>query len=608
MRILLTSSLLFWLSMLSAQPDTLDLDQVVVQSNRIELKFSEVSRSMEIITKEEIAVAPVQSVAELLHYVSGVDIRQQGINGMQADVSIRGGTFEQALILLNGIKLSDPQTGHHNLSLPIDIESIERIEVLKGPGARIYGQNAFAGAINIISKVPDERYSAIQLNAGENALGGIRVSAALPNSNFKQFLSFSKHFSEGYRHNTDYGMHTLWYQNQFKFINNEVNLFAGMAERSFGANGFYASPQFEDQHETVQTSLVALEFKHVTRNLISKPRFYWRRNQDKYILFKDNPSIYQNLHISQTYGFEWNNSLSSKLGTTGIGLDLNRVRLQSNNLGWYHRNVAGIFLEHRFEYGNLDITPGAAYYYYSDFGSRFFPGIDLGYRISPAVQAFANIGYTWRIPSFTDLYYQGPTNLGNPDLTPESALSYEAGLKYNQKGMHAQVSGFYRDGNNLIDWAKQTAADTLWQPLNYNNINTYGFDLSLGINLPRLLEHNFFIKNIKLAYTFLESEQVELDVVASRYTFDQLRHQFIFGFDYHIIAGLNHSIRYRYADRVSEAVGDYHLVDSRLSWKTKIATLYIEATNLFDQEYSESSLVPMPGRWIRGGVNFKFKY
>ncbi len=584
------------------------LDEVEIHSNRIKLNFAETSGSVEVISRAEIEQSPVQSVAELLHYTAGVDIRQRGVNGVQADVSIRGGTFDQVLILLNGVKISDPQTGHHSLNLPVDIESIERIEILKGPGARIYGQNAFSGAINIVTKLPDERYSAVQITAGEHALGGVRVSASLPNSNFKQYLSFSRQFSEGYKHNTDYNINTLFYQNQFKFVNNEMNIVAGLSEREFGANGFYASPEFTEQYEEVQTSLVSLEMKHVANKLVTKPRIYWRRNQDEYHFVRSNPSLFRNLHISQTFGLDWNNTYYSDWGTTGFGLDLHTVRLQSNNLGWHQRYVAGMFLEHRFEFGNFDATPGIAAYYYSDFGPKIFPGLDVGYSLSSNSKIYGNVGYTWRIPSFTDLYYVGPQNLGNPDLDPESAIAYELGFKHNFNGVQTQVSGYFRNASQLIDWAKPTSLDTLWQPLNYNNLNTSGIEFSVNAALPTWFGADFFIKRVSLSYSYINAEQQDLDVVASRYVLDNLRHQLTLGLEWKIVANLHNSIRFRYADRVTEAIGDYTLLDSRLSWLGKVASIYVEGTNILDTEYKETNLVTMPGRWLRAGINFKFKY
>lgn len=597
--------LLVTLSLVAQEVSTsADLPDVLVHENRIETPFSESSRTINIITKEQIAAVPVVSVAELLHYVSGVDIRQRGAHGVQADVSIRGGTFDQVLILINGIKMSDPQTGHHSLNLPVDISNIERIEILKGPGARIYGQNAFAGAINIITKTSKERFTKVSLQGGENALLGARVATSLPTENASHYLSVARDQSEGYKYNTDYEITNLFYQSNFELGNNSLSFIAGYTDRKFGANGFYASPDFMDQYEEVKTSILAAEYKIVTENWVIKPRLYWRRNVDKYIFVRQDPSIYQNDHKGNTYGAEINTSYSSKAGTTGIGIDVSRTTLESNNLGERERLATSVFLEHRLKFldGKLDITPGVLFNYYSDFDAIFLGGLDLGYSVSDAVKVYANVGQTYRVPTYTDLYYEDRANIGNSDLQPESALTYEVGTKYQNRTVNAQISLFQRNTQEGIDWTR--AADTLkWQPRNFAAINMNGVDASMDFFFPEM----DWLNRLNLGYTFINSSiETDEDIKFSRYALDNLKHQFIAGLDLKLVANLYSNIQFRYNDRVN--LDDYSLLDLRLSWRAPKLNIFAEATNLLDKEYKETNLVTMPGRWIRAGVSYTFTY
>ncbi len=607
----LTTILLFlFLIPLKGQLDSSSytLDQVVVKDNRIQIPFSEHSRTINIITRAQIELAPAQSIPELLQYVAGVDIRQRGVHGVQADVSIRGGTFDQTLILINGIKMSDPQTGHHALNIPIDMESIERIEILKGPAARVYGQNAFAGAINIVTKTPDERYAKVSVSAGENSLGGLTASFALPKSNFNQYFSFARNFSDGYRHNTDYDITNYFYQSSFKYLNQELDILASFTEREFGANRFYGNDvdAFANQYEEVQTSLVSVGFKNINGDFAFKPRISWRRNQDEYVFQRDNPSIYRNLHISNTLSLELNADYYSELGATGIGLEFSTMDLRSNNLGKHDRQIATFFLEHRFNLLNnkLDVNPGLSASYYTDFGSKFFPGIDLGYKITDHFKFYANTGYTWRIPTFTDLYYEDAANLGNENLEPESALSYEAGMKYVSSNIDISLSWFQRDGSELIDWTKENV-DAKWQPQNISNIQMSGVDLSANFNLNKLLEQDY-LNHLRIGYTYIDAEEPVNEVDFSRYVLENLNQQLVIGLDHRFFGNLYHSINYRYLDRAS--LEDYNLIDLRLSWKSKNVTIFGQIDNLLDTEYRESNLVDMPGRWISGGVKYKIKY
>ncbi|MCK5104996.1 MAG: TonB-dependent receptor plug domain-containing protein, partial [Cyclobacteriaceae bacterium] len=176
---------------------TIVMSDLVISGNRISTPFSEASRNIQIITSEDIRRNPIQSIPEILSYSPGLDIRQRGPMGVQSDIGIRGGTFEQTLILLNGIKLTDPQTGHHVMNIPIPLDNIQQIEVLKGPGARIYGQNAFAGAVNFITRVPDIQNIGIRAYGGSFGSYGGNLSLSLPLGNYKQYISLSRDASDG---------------------------------------------------------------------------------------------------------------------------------------------------------------------------------------------------------------------------------------------------------------------------------------------------------------------------------------------------------------------------------------------------------------------------
>lgn len=585
----------------------IELESVVVQANRLQLPVSENSQTINIITRQQIENAPVNSVAEVLQYIGGIDIRQRGVHGVQADVSIRGGTFDQVLVLINGIKMADPQTGHHMMNLPLNMDNIERIEILKGPAARMFGANAFSGAINIVTKVPDEAYAQIHLEGGENSLGGVTASVALPTKDFKQYFSFGKQFSDGYRFNTDYEISNYLYQSEYQLsANQKIEILGSFSERQFGANRFYGNntDAFANQYEEVQTSLFNVAYKKTGAKYAVNTRLNWRRNQDEYHFLRNNPSVFRNFHVSNVIGLESHADFYSKAGTTGIGVELNSVYLRSNNLGKQDRRIGTLFLEHRANLLNnqLDITPGLAVSYYSDLGTQLFPGVDVGYKIKSGIKLFANAGYTWRVPTFTDLYYEDSANLGNADLEPESALSYEAGVKYDKKGVRANLSWFVREGTDLIDWTR--AADTLkWQPSNIANLTMSGFDASLDFD-TRFLGNNNFIKNVHLAYTYIDAELPEVETGISRYVLENINHQFIAGFDHKVFGKLVHSFRFRYVDRVS--MEDYSVLDLKLSWKAKKYSFYVAANNILDVEYFETNLVEMPGRWIFGGAKFRF--
>lgn len=576
------------------------LDEVTIRANRIQTGFNETSANVFIVTSNDIRQAPSLSVSDVLHYVAGVDIRQRGAHGVQADAGIRGSTFDQVLILVNGIKISDPQTGHHSLNLPVDIDNVGRIEILKGPAARVFGQNAFAGAINIVTKNPEENFIKIQATAGDFGLGGFRLGASLKTNGVAHYFSTSRDFSDGYKYNTDYVIANYFYQGSWSNNLGKWNVLAGLSDRSFGANGFYASPAFQDQFESVQTSLMAFSLQTQPRENVSfNHRLYWRRNEDEYIFVRSNPSLYRNLHVNSTVGYEVNAVIKSKAGSTGLGIDANHLSLSSNNLGDRERSVLTMFTEHRFEAGRFDITPGVQYNYYTDFGSNIFPGVDAGFLLNRHVKAYGNFGYTYRVPTYTDLYYTDPVNEGNPDLKPEYAFSYEAGVKFIElHWLSGQASYFKRQGKRIIDWTKEAETDP-WRPDNLIGVNMNGWDINFTIRPARQVA---LINKLDLAYTKINADKVD-DGSFSRYALENLRHQVIASLVLNYGAQIKHTVHYRFCDRVT--MDDYSLVDSRLSWQGKQWGAFVDVTNIFDVTYRETNLVTMPGRWFKTGISYQ---
>lgn len=584
-----------------AQQDTVrQLNEVVIQGNRIQPVFNELSASVIVISPSDIKKSPAISIADLLHYQAGVDIRQRGANGVQADAGIRGSTFEQVLILINGVKMSDPQTGHHALNLPVDIENIERIEILKGPAARVFGQNAFAGAINIITKNPDQSFLKVRALAGDYGLGGGRFSVAMKNEKAAHYFSAGRDFSAGYKYNTDYVMNNFFYQSELKTDKGKVNIMGGFTDRAFGANGFYAQPINTDQYEEIQTSIAAISYqKKVNDRQTLNHRLYWRRNQDKYLFLRNNPPFYRNLHLSNVIGYELNTTIKNSLGITGLGIDVNSVWLSSNNLGQRQRTVVTFFAEHRFSFLNdrLDFTPGFQLNYYSDFGLNAFPGAELGYKLTDKLKMFGTVGYTYRVPSYTDLYYKDPANLGNANLKPEYAIAYEAGLKlFDIEWLSGQVSYFYRQGNQIIDYVKNNSTDP-WQAQNLVNINAQGVDANIAIT------PNEWLKKLTVGYTSVSATKGQ-ETNFSKYALDNLANQFTANLLLQYTDKLYHSINYRYSDRV--ALANYWVIDTRIGWQEDKWSVFIDATNLFDATYTETNLVVMPGRWIKGGISYTF--
>ncbi|AMC10524.1 TonB-dependent receptor [Lutibacter profundi] len=588
--------LLFFSISINAQKDTIKLKEVSITSNRISLPFSKTSRTITLIRANDIIESSAKNIEDLLQTVAGIDVRRRGIDGMQSDLYIRGGNFNQTLVLIDGIKMDDIQTGHHTMNAILPLESIERIEIIKGPAARIYGQNAFTGAINIVTKKITN--DALNLSMGYGSYNNKKTITSL-SQKFKNgvtFLVLNYQKSDGYRFNTDFENTSVFFKSNFK----KYSLITSFTQRKFGANGFYASPNFKNQYEETQTSLVGVSSSYKLKNFILKPKLYWRRNQDMYLFLRENPSYFRNLHISNKIGAETSMVFNSNFGKTGIGIDVSRTFLVSNNLGNHNRTAITGFLEQRFELFNdiVDVTPGFSISYYSDFKTNIFPGIDIGYRISEKFKLYGNIGYTYRVPTFTDMFYIGPTTQGNKNLKPESALSEELGFKYTTTKVQFNVALFKRTSDNLIDWTKENEEDK-WETRNFSEVLTQGFETTINYNF----KIRKYYQKITMSYSFIEDNIKDNNVQFTRYSLNSIKHQFNSNIHFKLNATLSQNISYKYVERTDGV--SYSVVDAKflVSIKNNIE-FSVVANNIFNTIYTETNLVPMP----KGNIMFSAKY
>jgi len=585
-----------------SQTDTTaqNLNEVIIQENRIQIPFSKQSRNISLVDRQQIETSPARSLQEVLSFVPGVDVRQRGVSGVQADISIRGGSFEQTLMLLNGIKLSDPQTGHHMMNIPIPLVNIDRIEVLKGPASRIFGQNAYTGAVNVITSLSDTKSLRLQGYGGDFGMKGINLAGSLPAGKYKQNLAVSYDESNGHQYNSDYQVSNIFYEGGLDL--NAKNSIRGMiayTDRTFGANGFYTSA-FPDQWESIQTTLGALSHTFDNQSLSINTRLYGRRNADEYRLRRNEPAFYQNNHTSDVFALETNGSYKSKLGVTGFGLELRKEQIASNNLGDHERSLTGIFLEQMVNLGErTDIRAGVYSNYYSEYGWKHFPGLEVGFQASESIRLYSGIGSSFRIPTYTDLFYVGPTNIGNPNLQPEQARSFEFGGKWTHANWRGELVYFNRYSESVIEWTR-VSANVPWKPQNFNEVKFNGIEASAYYRINPTGK-NFQIKELMFSYNFIDANFVAQPGIESRYALTALRNQLIGG----VLVGMGEKVEWntkmRYVERIS--LDPYFLLDMRVDYN-RLGKLgfFAEASNITNTDYIEAGTVQMPGRWFRAGI------
>ena len=599
------------------QDTTTKLNEIVIKEKRIQLPFSKQNRNIWIIDQEKIKSLPVRSVSELLSYVSGVDVRQRGPGGAQADISIDGGTFDQSLVLINGMKVSDPQTGHNMMNLPLSIDDIDHIEVLRGSASRIYGINALTGAINIITRKVQQTGVSANIFAGSsfknNISGdkyynyGLLASGNLVLKGSSHLLSAGQEAGNGYRYNTAFNSQKIYYQGRYELGNtDDVEVMAGYVQNNFGTNGFYSSPGDKESEETVKTALASVTYtSRLSENWTIIPRLSYRNNTDDYLYIKQTPDKFHNNHKTNVIDAELNNTIQTRIGTFGLGLEARTERINSTNLGKRNRNNAGVFTEYKFEpIAGLMANLGVYTNYNSDYGWQAFPGLDIGYNFYGSWRVFANVGTGQRLPTYTDLYYKGPTNIGNDQLRPEKSKYAEGGLKFNSESLALNASYFIRRIDSFIDWVKSLQTDP-WQPQNFSQINTKGFTLSADYTLKT---GSAAVSDVRLgaSYTNLNPDLKKTlsTVNFSRYALESLRNQLSGTLNARFYQVLALTLTTRYNERINYK--DYMTMDARLSFKQARYSIYADAANIFNIQYIEAGAVPMPGNWFILGLKTSF--
>lgn len=579
-----------------------ELDPVVVTGSRIPYHLSESPCSVSVITREEIAILPADNISDILKYMSGVDVRQRGAHGVQADVRIRGGSHEQTLIMIDGVNISDPQTGHHNMDLPVNLNDIERIEIVKGPAARIYGPNAVGGVINIITRDANSNSFGGHGAYGEYGYYDMGAHAALSSDKVSGRLSASRRYSSGYLEgkDTDFDIKTINYKGILKSGSNKFRLGMGFTDKDFGAYKFY-SDTFPDQREKTETFLLYSNAELKMADVEVMPRIHWRRHKDE---FKININGVWNLndHRTDVFGAQINTLIISELGATSIGGEAELEDMESSSLGDHNRGRQAVFLEHRFYPSDrLAIGMGASAVHYSSWGWEYWPGADMSIELTDGLTWFTSFEKSFRVPTYTELYYFTPANQGNPDLKPEKAWTGETGLRWLTGGITADFSLFYRDSEDVIDWSRRPG-ETAWQARNIATVRTKGGEVGVTF-YPKSFFNTKWLSSVGIAYTYLDSDR-STQGMESKYALDYLRHQLNGSVVFTWLSSLKQVIKARYGKRM---VGDnYTVVDTRLTYTLSNYELFLEATNLFNEKYVESGFTPMPDRWIIGGVKFNW--
>lgn len=613
-----------------------DLNEVTVAGSLAPLTQLQSARIVSVLSREEIDRSGAQSVNDLLKLATGVDVRQRGGWGIQTDISIDGGTYEQVTILLNGVNISNPHTGHLAADFPVNAIDIERIEILEGASSRVYGGQAFGGAINIVTRQsPGYEFSA-QGGMHGTAIGEGRIEFLSPSNGTKlrNSVSGGGGRSSGGTLNDAWSKGNLYWQGAYEHKDFDLQWQAGFSRKEYGANTFYSGSS-NDQWEQNERYLVSVSAETKGR-FHFMPQVYWNRTYDNYEWHKGTPN---NSHQADVYGVKAGGWFMWRGGRTAVNAELRQEGILSSALGvpmdsvdwqWAHgadkqytkraeRTNVSFNLEHNVLLSKWTLSFGVLANMNTRVGHgfRFYPGVDIAYRPRKEWKMYLSYNRGFRLPSFTDLYYNSPDITGNDQLKPEENNSVNLGATYRKGLVQGMARVFYNHGHNMIDYVKENWKDAA---------HADNFDLDvLGTQAEVKLEFGVLDKKyrdlaLSAGYTWMQQwREGKYDVFTSLYAADYLKHKVVVTFSHPIWDRLTASWNLRYQHRMGafqkydgttptaelQAYEPYTTLSVKVRWADPRYEVWVNVDNITNCRYQDIGNIPQPGAWLMAGVKWK---
>jgi len=563
-------------------------DTVVVTGTFEPMSLEEMDRAIRVLPARSQGLV-VNTLVDLLKLDPSLDLAERAPNGVQADLSIRGAGFGKTLVLLNGMRLNDPQSGHHNMDIPVPLESVERVEVMRGSGSTMYGADAVGGVINVITEPPPVTELRLRMGFGDFGINQQRASLGIVGKRISEQASFARDFSTGFRPDRDYRNLNFASVTRIAtdFGNGSVNL--AYTDHSFGADQFYGN---FNSWENAKTWFAGAQQALGAKTNVS---FAYRRHSDLFVLYRDRPEVFTNHHSDESYQAavrrreEMSTSMTLYYGVEGF-----HESIASNNLGDHARSrAAGYVAADWRALKRFSLTVSAREELYRSYSAAFTPTVAAGVWASPQWKLRASTSRAFRIPTYTDLYYHDPGNVGNPALRPESAWTYEAGADWiPSTRLRGDLTFFTRQEHDGIDYYRTSPTD-IWRALNIQNLTFTGWEASL--KWTRSPTHT-----LDFRYSGLHGTQDTIAAGFTKYTFNYPTSSGVFG--WRITPRKNFLLRTRVGAIKRQQRSAYAVWDLYMAMPHGKVHPYLQVSNLANSYYQTVPGVPMPGRTIVGGV------
>lgn len=573
------------------------ISPIVITASRLPITADEALAAVTVITRKEIEAMNAQSIGDVLRGVPGIDVARSGGLGGNTSVFLRGTNSNHVLVLIDGVRADSPNSGLFAWR-QISPEQIERIEIVRGPRATLYGSEAIGGVIQIFTRHPQGMTAAVEAGSHDTQRADLGVGLGETrqldlNAAFTRTDGFSATNPKSINYDPD----------NDGYINRSLNgRFATplWGDARLRLTGWYANGNVEFDQGTQH-----MVNGNYSARLSDSPASIWDYaltvgfNQDDIATKSDFPSKINTWRTT----LDWQNNLHlAQMQTLTLGLDWHRDA--GKNLDTATSNVVfndsidnrGVYANWLAIFGASDLEVGARYDHHSEFGSHLTGQLAWGWRFGSGYRAFASFGTAFRAPSLNELFHPGFGGFfaGNPDLKPERSRSAELGLQYHQPGGRRRVEAnfFYTWINDLI--AFQGNQD---QAINIDKARIPGLELQYADGIGRWSLHTSLTlqrpRNVTTGSRLLRRPDGKFSLVLARDLGDasQIRGELL-------MVG-------RRADIGNEMLGGYTLFN--LSGRIQLSRAWaVEARieNLTDKEYEDAFGFNTPGRAFYLGIRY----
>jgi iron complex outermembrane receptor protein len=563
-------------------------ETIVVTGTYEPLSLDEIDRAVMVLPVRDRSNV-FNSLADVLRLDPSIDLEARAPDGVQNDLSIRGSGSSQTLVLLNGMRLDDAQSGHHNMDIPVPLDAVSRVEVLQGAGSTMYGSDAIGGAINVITEPPDFTELLLRTAVGNFGINEQQGSLSGVFGKVTEQVSFSRDFSTGFIPDRDYRDLQLASTSHFTSAWGSTDLMLAYMDHPFGADQFYGDyPSWEDT-KTWFFSVQQAIGKKTTAS------FAYRRHSDLFVLIRDDPSVYTNHHHDESYqaAVRRNEDVARNI-EVHYGVEGLHESIVSNNLGDHSRSRGAAYVAVDFRaLKRFSLSIAAREEIYRAFSAEFCPTIAGGYWLSPHLKLRASVSRAFRVPNYTELYYEDPANIGNPNLRPERAWNYEGGLDWNPAARwHGYLTLFQRRERDDIDYYRASPND-LWQAVNIDALNFTGVESGIRYAISNS-------QSLDVRYSWLHGDEGSIPIGETKYAFYYPVHSGVVAWQASLPSHFMLRARVGVLDRLAE--GTYALVDVDAAYTRGMVHPFVRLSNLSNTSYAEVQGVAMPGRTVIGGV------